>query len=187
VIGRAWLLVRSPESAWPGIAAAADPVGRILLRYVVPLSLVPALAWIVGSFAFPDDIGGAAGARDARGIVLSGIWTFASSLLTVALLTVAIAAVAPMYGVQRDFPGAFRVSAFGLTPLWLAGVLLVKPALLLALLVAALHTCYVLHAGLRAVLGVRPGDAAEYVAVGIFITAAASTLVGGILGFLQVL
>jgi hypothetical protein len=91
-----------------------------------------------------------------------------------------------MYGVRRDFAGAFRVAAFGLTPVWLAGALLVKPTLLLVVLVAVLHTCLVLHAGLRAVLGVRPGDAAEYVAVSLLITAAASTIVGGFLGFLQI-
>ncbi len=186
MIARAWPMVRAPEAAWAAIAAAADPIGRIVLRYVVPLSLVPALAWIAGSFAFPEDIGGAAGARDARAILLSGAWTFAGSLITVALLALAIAAVAPMYGVRRELAGAFRVAAFGLTPVWLAGALLVKPMLLLVVLVAALHTCYVLHAGLRAVLGVRPGDAAEYVAVSLFITGAASTFVGGVLGFLQI-
>jgi hypothetical protein len=186
VIARAWPLIRSPEAAWASIAAAADPVGRILLQYVVPLSLVPAFAWIAGSFAFPDDIGGAAGARSAGAILLSGAWTFAGSLITVVLLALAIAAVAPMYGVRRELAGAFRVAAFGLTPLWLAGALLVKPMLLLALLVAALHTCFVLHSGLRAVLGVRPGDASEYVAVSLFITGVASTFVGGMLGFLQI-
>jgi hypothetical protein len=185
VIGRAWELLRDPDSAWVAIAARADPVRRIAWRYVVPLALVPAIAWVAGSFLFPDDIGGVAGARDARAIWISGLWTFLGSLITVALLATAIAAVAPMYGTRRDFRRAFRVAAFGLTPLWLAGVLLVKPILMLAMLLAGLHTCFLLHAGLRGVLQVKEGDAAEFVAVSLFLTGVATTFVGGVLGFLQ--
>ncbi len=185
MIGRAWALMRDPSGAWRRIAAAADPVGRVALAYVAPMSVLPAVAWIAGSFAFPDDIGGAAAARDARAILLSGLWTFLGSLITVALLAAAIAAVAPMYGIRRDYSGAFRVAAFALTPIWLAGVLLVKPVLLLALLVAAMHACFLLHAGLRGVLGVREGDASEYVAVSLFLTGVASTFVGGSLAFLE--
>lgn len=187
MIGRAWGLLRDPHAAWAGIAASADPALHITARYVVPLSVVPALAWIAGSFAFPDDIGGVAAARDARAILLSGLWTFLGSLITVVLLAAAIVAIAPMYGVRRDYAGAFRVAAFGLTPVWLAGALLVKPVLLLAMLVAAMHACFLLHGGLRGVLAVREGDATEYVAVSLFLTGVASTFVGGALGFLQLI
>jgi hypothetical protein len=38
----------------------------------------------------------------------------------------------------------------------------------------------------RAVLGVGPGDASEYAAIGVLITAAASTIFGGFPGFLQI-
>lgn len=178
--------MRDPEGAWSRIAAERPAPLEVLLGYAIPWSLLPAAAWALGLVLFPHDIGGAAAARDATGALVAGAWTFAGSLLTVGLLAAAITAVAPMYGIRRSFPASLRVAAFGMTPLWLAGALLIKPALVLVLVVAALHALVLVHSGLRLVLNVKPGEAAEYAAVSAFLTLVASSLVGGLLSFFQV-
>ena len=111
----------------------AGTVARVLLGYAVPMSLLPAVAWVTGSLLFPDDIGGAAAARSTGQILFSGLWTFVGSLLTVVVLAGALSVVAPAYGLQRRWADAVRVAAYGCTPFWIAGVLLVKPVLVVAL------------------------------------------------------
>jgi hypothetical protein len=187
VLRFAWRLIRSPDAAWTDIAAHPAGLRDIALRYVLPLSLVPAIAWTIGTALFPDDIGGAAVARDAAGLALNGLWTLLGSLLTVAVLATAMALVCPMYGRRRDWAQAFRVAAYGLTPVWVAGVLLVKPVLVLVIVVAALHACLLLHGGARALLRIKAAEAAEYVAVSVFLTAVGSTLLGGVLSFFHIL
>jgi hypothetical protein len=180
---RAWRLLARPHQTWAEIAALAERPRALLLGHVVPLSLLPACAWMLGLVLFPDDIGGAATPRDAAHLAALGCWTFAGSLATVGLLAAAIAAVAPMYGRPRQWAAAFRVAAYGLTPVWASGVLLLKPALVLLIVVAAMHACVLLHGGMVAVLGVRADDAAEYVAMVVFLAVAASTLLGGAMSF----
>jgi hypothetical protein len=185
VIRRAWSIIRNPEAAWAAIAAERAPVSEVLLGYALPMSLLPAIAWVVGSLLFPNDIGGAAGARTPGEIVFSGVWTLAASLLTVALLAAALATVAPMYGAPRRWADAFRVAGYGLTPFWVAGLLLVKPVLVIVMVFAALHCCFVLPPGARALLSVRADEAAEFVAASTFLTILASTALGGVFGSFQ--
>lgn len=179
--------MRHPDAAWSRIASESAGPQEVLLRYAVPWSLLPSVAWPIGLALFPDDIGGEAAVRSIGAGLVAGLVTFLGSLLTVCLLAGAIAAVAPMYGLRRSFPGALRVAAFAMTPVWMAGILLVKPALLLVLAIAALHTLVLLQGGLRLVLHVKPGEADEYVAVSVFLTAVASTLIGGLLSFFRLL
>jgi hypothetical protein len=70
---------------------------------------------------------------------------------------------------------------------WLFGVVLVKPLLVVAMVAVLLHCAYVYHDGLRAMGLARDGDAPEYVAIAVVLLFAASTLVGGLLGTLGVL
>ncbi len=185
VIRRAWNLLASPDAAWAAIAAERPAVSRVLLGYAVPMSLLPAIAWVTGSLLFPDDIGGAASARTPAGIVFSGVWTFAGSLLTVALLACALVLVAPAYGVARRWGDAIRVAVYGLTPIWVIGLLMVKPMLVILLVAGALHCCFVLPPGVRSLLSVRPDEAAEYVAVSVFVAILGSMALGGLFGYLQ--
>lgn len=187
VLRLAWRLIRSPDAAWADIAARPASLHDVALRYVLPMSLVPAIAWTAGTALFPDDVGGPAVARDAAGLALNGLWTMLGSLLTVVLLTAAIAVVAPMYGCRRDWAQAFRVAAYSPTPVWMAGALLVKPVLVLVLVVPALHACLLLHGGVRALMGVKAGEAAEYAAVTVFLAAVGSSLAGGVLSFFHIL
>ena len=185
MIRRAWALLSGPEAAWAAIAAERPALRRVMFGYAIPLSLLPAIAWVVGSLLFPQDIGGAAGARTPAEIAFSGAWTFAGSMLTIAVLAGALVLLAPSYGLPRRWSDAVRVAAYGLTPLWVAGILMVKPVLVIVLVFGALHCCFVLPPGARVLLSARPDEAAEYVAISAFVAIVASTVLGGVFGYLQ--
>jgi len=185
MIRRAWSLLSSPDAAWAAIAAERPAVRRVLLGYAVPMSLLPALAWVAGSLLFPHDIGGAAGARTPAEIVVSGAWTFTGSLLTVLLLAGSLVLVAPAYGVGRRWGDAIRVAAYGLTPIWVVGLFMVKPMLVILLVAGALHCCFVLPPGVHVLLAVRSDEAAEYAAASAFATILGTMAFGGLFGYLQ--
>jgi Yip1 domain len=190
VLRRALRLIVSPAREWEAVAAAELPSGKVLLGYVVPLSAVPAVAWMIGLAIFGADLG----FRDEDVVPLtfgrilySGTVTLAASILSVLALAAAFYLVAPMYATPRHWRRALAVAAYGTTPLWVAGVLLVKPGLVIVGLVAFLHCCHLYYSGLQRVAGVKRGDAAEYVAISLFLVTIASVVVGGAIGSLALI
>jgi hypothetical protein len=184
MLRRALALIVDPRREWAAIAGESVHPLRILLGYVVPLSAVPAVAWMIGLRVFGLDLvaeGEPIVHPSAPAILRAGVATFLGSVGSVVVLAVAFRLLAPMYDGARDLRRAWTVAAYGSTPVWLFGLVLVKPNLVIAGMLAVLHCSYLYYTGLQAVTGVREGDAAEYVAIGLLLLLAASTVAGGFL------
>lgn len=184
MLRRAFAVTFAPRREWASIARERPAPLAVLLGYVMPLAAIPALAWMVGLGVFGLELVvlGEPIARPALAAILrAGLVTFLGSILSVVLLAGAFALVAPMYGARRDWRAAWTVAAYGTTPAWLFGAVLVKPLLVVAMVAVLLHCAYVYHDGLRAMGLAREGDAPEYVAIAVVLVFAASTLVGGLL------
>ena len=184
MLRRACRLIVSPGREWTAIAADRESWVAVALRYVLPLAALPALAWMVGRMLFPTDLvtwESAPLAHAPIAIARAGAIAFCGSIVWVALLAGAFSALAPMFGARRDWAQSWKVAAYGTTPVWVVGVLLVKPVLVGLLLVAMLHCSYLYYAGLQIVAGVKQGAAAEYVGVVLFLALVASTLLGAVL------
>lgn len=175
-------MIVSPTREWAAVAADRERWLAVALRYVLPLAAVPGVAWMIGQALFPADLVAWESAPRAPGaIARAGAVAFCGSILWVIVLAGAFGALAPMFGARRDWTQSWKVAAYGTTPLWVAGVLLVKPALVGAVLIAMLHCSYLYYAGLQVVAGVKQGAAAEYVGVVFFLALAASMLLGAVL------
>lgn len=169
---------------WAAIAADHESWIAVALRYVLPLAAIPAVAWMAGRALFPADLvtwESAPLARLPAAIARAGAVAFCGSIAWVTLLAGAFCALAPMFGARRDWARSWKVAAYGTTPVWLAGVLLVKPVLVGLLLIVMLHCSYLYYAGLQVVAGVKQSAAAEYVGIVLFLALVASTLLGAVL------
>ena len=190
MLRRAFAVTFAPRREWEAIASERPAALAVLLRYVVPLAAIPALAWMIGLAVFGMELVvlGEPIVRPGPAVILrAGLATFLGSILSVALLAGAFALIAPMYGARRDWRGAWTVAAYGTTPVWLFGVVLVKPVLIVAMLAVLLHCAYLYHDGLQALHFARAGEAPEYVAIALVLLLAASTLAGGLLSTLGML
>lgn len=184
MLRRPLALIVSPGREWVAIAGEPLRATAILIRHVLPLAAIPAVAWEIGLAVF--GLGAVEGelqpARLYSSPLIGAAATFLGSILCVASLAVALYAITPVYDVRRNWTRAWAVAAYGATPVWLAGVLLVQPVLILAVLVATLHACNLWFLGVQAVLGVRPGAAAECVAIALLIGTVLTMFAGGLLG-----
>ena len=111
-------------------------------------------------------------------IVGGGIMALLGSAASVLLLAASFYVLALMFGRPRDWPRALQVAAYSFAPVFLAGVLLILPDLVFVLIIAAAHGFYVQFIGVQYVLGIKEGDAAEYVALVIMLFMMASTFLG---------
>lgn len=161
------------------------------MTYILPMSVVPAVAWAIGLTLFPGDLAirgeTPVGVGSAAQVARAALVTFGGSVLSVGALAAAFFAVAPMYEVRRDWPSALSVAAYGTTPVWLAGCLLVKPILVAVAILGVVHACYLYFAGLQCVAGVKRGDAAEFVALAVLLSTITLVAAGALLGFMGVI
>jgi hypothetical protein len=187
MLRRAFALIVRPQREWAVIAGESAHPLRILLGYVIPLSAVPAVAWMIGLGLFGLELvveGEPVMHPALPAILRAGATTFVGSVVSVAVLALAFRVLAPMYDAGRDLRRAWSVAAYGSTPLWMFGAVLVKPMLVIGSVGVVLHCSYLYYAGLQALGLVRERDAAEYVAIGLFLLLVASTFAGGLLASL---
>lgn len=170
---RAVRITLSPGSEWRVIAAEPPEWRRILWSFVLPLALIPALSWCAGLLLYR-----AGPYAEPAQIAYRGSIAYVGSLASIALLAACIVALAPLFGVRRNWARAFQVAAYGSAPVMLAGLVLVIPDLAFATLLGVFHSFFLLYVGLVQVLGVKEDQSAEYLALVIVALAVASTILG---------
>jgi hypothetical protein len=190
VLRRAFRVTFAPQREWAAIARERPAALGVFLAHVLPLAAIPAVAWMIGLAIFGMElvmVGEPIRRPGLASILHAGLVTYLGSIASVAVLAGAFALLAPMYGGRRDWRGAWTVAAFGTTPVWLAGVMLLKPATFIAMLPIVPYCAYLYHRGLHALGFAREREAAEYVAIAFLLLLAVSTLAGGLFGQLHLL
>lgn len=177
-IARVKNLLLSPGTEWDRIEA--DPVkpGRLVLRYVAPLALIPAAATFIGLAVLGVEVQG----ERYRAPLLS---TAASVVLFIFLTAAAVYAfawmidrLAPSFGGRRDYRQAFKVSAYSLTAAMLAGAMTILPALGVFALLGAIYSAYLLFVGAPKLMHPAPENATNYAIVTTILAIACALAVG---------
>jgi len=124
LIERAKNIMLSPKTEWEAVANEEANVQQILVSYVLPLALIPAVAIMIG-----------------WGVI--GVWGFTSfnygiavalvqllnAFIAVFVTSFVIDALAPSFGSQKNFGKALQLVAYSMTPVWIAGILNIIPTI----------------------------------------------------------
>ncbi|MCX7157788.1 MAG: Yip1 family protein [Proteobacteria bacterium] len=179
---RAVRLTFHPELEWQAIRSEAPDQGALLASFVLPMVCIPALSCGLG-LAFHEGFSKTGLEQAAH----RGSVTFFGSLLSIFLLGMSLYVLAPLFVAVRDWARAFQVAAYSSAPVLLGGVILVVPDIAYVMLLPALQSLYLQYVGVHRVMGVKEGEAAEYVALGIVLLVIASTLAGAFGAWLGIL
>lgn len=171
-------LISAPALEWRAIAAHPPATRTLMLGHAAPLSAVMALAWATGAVLAPPHQGA------HLPFALMAMTTLLLCLVSILLQAAAIALLLPMYGRGRDWRRAMVVAAYAVTPVLMCGILFVVPTLVIVVVIALPYAGYLIFAGVQEVLGVGPGDAAEFAVASMVVNTAASFALGGLLGAL---
>jgi hypothetical protein len=140
LIARVKAIMLTPQAEWLEIAREPGEPAVLFLRYVAPLAAIPALARFIGSSligGYTPVVFGLVGA------VVFWLMTFG----VVYVLAFVIEMLGPRFGGRRDFQGAFKLSVYSYTPVWLAGIFLLVPGLSF-LTILGLYGLYLLWLGM---------------------------------------
>jgi hypothetical protein len=187
LVDRVKNIILTPKTEWPVIAAESTSVRDLYLGYVMLLAAIGPVAQFIGISIFGLSL--PFGGRFTMPIVWAlsqAITHYILTLVGVFVIALIIEALAPTFAGTKNRLQALKVTAYALTPSWIAGVLLLMPSLAILALLAALYGVYLLYLGLPVLMKSPPEKALPYTAVVIVcvivlfvIVAAIAGLVGG--------
>ena len=160
---RARSVLFEPRTTFREVESEFTKPGAIWGKYILPLAAIGPIAGAIGRLVF--------GQRIALTTLTSSVsisdaitWAIISYLLALAavfVLTQVISLLAPGFGGQKNDVQALKVAAYASTPVWLAGVFSLIPALSF-LGILGLYGLYLLWLGLPVLMKTPPEKSIWY-------------------------
>jgi hypothetical protein len=166
LVQRAKNILLAPQTEWPVIAAETTPQNSLVTGYVIPLAAVSAAAAFIGQVFIGVSIPFVGTVRTPIVSALVGaVLAVVMAVVLVYVLAAIINALAPTFNTEKNKAQAFKVAIYSITPVWVAGVLNIIPALGLLVILAGLYGIYLMYLGLRGVMKSPDDKAVAYTAV----------------------
>lgn len=142
-----------PQVGWPQAGVNVPSVPTVLLQQTIPMALVPAACWYIGTSQVGWQVGGASMRLTAESALALCVLFFLAMLAGVAFLGFMVRWMSTVYGREGDFKTGFALISYTATPFFLVGVLGLVPLLWLDILAGTLIACYCIY---LLYLGVSP-------------------------------
>jgi hypothetical protein len=180
IVARTHGILTNPPAEWSRIAGEPGDVIQLLISYVVPLAVIPALSGFFGACLVGVVV---PGVGTVRAPVLQGFlgatFGYVTACAIVLFLGLVIDLLAPVFNSRRDFERAFRLAVYSYTPFWLAGVFLLAPGLRF-LIVLSVYGAYLLWKGLPRLMGTPKSKVTAFAAVVVGCAAALTLIVAAV-------
>jgi len=185
LIERAKAVCLSPDSEWTTIASEHAEAPALITGYVLPLAGLAAAAQLIGATLIGRNLGiiGTYRVPLMTGIGIA-VASLAFAAVGVVVMSFVIDALAPTFGAQKSREQALKVAVYSATPVWIAGVVQIIPALGILVLIGALYALYLLYLGLPRLMKCPAEKTVAYlgavIACAIVIGLVGSTLIASI-------
>jgi hypothetical protein len=148
IVERAKAITLNPAATWPVIEAEKHDAKSLFVPYLLILAAIPAVCSFIGLSV----IGMSAFGFSYRMPIVNGLamalTTYVLTLVMTYVLGWVISALAPTFGGKSDLVQGLKLAVFASTPMMLAGIFNLLPALSILGLIVALYGLYVMYLGL---------------------------------------
>ena len=181
IVARVKAITLNPAATWPVIEAESHDAKSLYVPYLLILAAIPAVCSFIGmsiigigGFGFSMRIPFGSGlAMMVTTYILSLVMTYGMGWL--------VSALAPTFGGQSNLIQGLKIAVFGATPMMLAGVFNILPALSIVGLLAAIYSLYVMYLGLPILMKNPKDKTITYMVVVVI----ASIIAGVVLGMIS--
>ncbi len=177
LVDRAKNIIITPKTEWQVVAAETPNIQQIILGYVVPLALIPAVATILGGLLFRSGIFFSVSYYIATALV-----TFVAAVLGVFVTAFVIDFLAPNFGSQKGLGRAVQLVAYSYTPAWVAGILNIIPGLGVIAALVGLYGIYLMYLGLPPLMKTPDDKVVVYLVVTVIVLLVVYFVLAAILG-----
>jgi hypothetical protein len=176
---RATNMITRPAAEWPVVAVEPQTVSDLMTGYAAPLAAIPAVCGFIGQslVGVPVPLMGTIRIGVVRGLT-GAVVSWVMGLVAVYVCAVIIEKLAPKFQSSGDTVQALKMVVFASTPVWLAGVLQIIPALALLSLIAALYAVYIFYLGLPPVMHTPSSQVVPFMAVAALVMIVLSVVLG---------
>lgn len=160
LVERAKNIIITPKTEWEKVAAEEPNVQQIMVGYVLPLALIPTIASIVGWGVI-----GILGFTSVTYGIAMGLVQLLNAFLSVLIAAFVIDALAGSFGSTKNFGRAVQLVAYSMTPIWIAGILGILPAIGWLAFLLGLYGLFLLYMGLSPIMKTPEDKKAVYLIV----------------------
>lgn len=146
-------MIVSPKKEWEVIESEENAHGKLFMKYVLPLSLIPAVAAFIGYGL----IGYSRWVFHYRSIdfgIRQAATQWISLVVGIYLAAFIINLLAEQFKAKKDFNKAFALVAYSYIPMFLGGIFYILPSLSVLALIAGIYSLYLLYVGMRPMMQV---------------------------------
>ena len=173
-------ILTKPAAEWQVIAGEPGDPTSLITEYAAPLAAIPAVCRFVGmsivGVSLPF-VGGTYRVGMVRGFT-SAIVSWVMTLVGVYVAAVIVEKLAPTFQSSGSTIQALKLVVYAYTPVWIAGVLNLIPALSVLVIVAALYAIYLFYLGLPPLMKTPPDKVGPYMAVAALVTIVVAFVLG---------
>jgi len=170
IINRVKQIVLDPKSTWEIIKTEETSVKDLLLKFVLPLSLIPALASLIGYGFIGLNTGIYGNMSSIECGASHAINIFVTTFIGILFSAWVISLLAPKFGTILSMDKAVKLVAYSYAPSLLAGVFYLIPALSVLAVIGGIYSLYVLYLGFKPITNVNEEHKSNYFLISILST-----------------
>lgn len=177
LIERAKNILLKPKEEWAVVEQETTPVQQLVISYLFPLALIPALAAFIrwGVLGYGSFLGASVN-WGIKYALISLVTTMGGAYLSAFIID----ALATNFSSTKDFRKAMQLVAYSYTPMLIAGVFQLIPALSI-LGIVGLYGLYLLYVGLAPMMKTPPDKVTGYFVVSLVVLIVIYIAIGAIL------
>jgi len=161
-------MLLSESEGWSDVVRLHPSVKKLLLTFVAPMSLIPAVMYAYAELVQPGGVFPLLEPMlSVREAALVGGLFFVAEIAMVMLMAVFIQQVGESIDIATNYESAFTLAAIAPTPLWLASLALFVPSMWVNVLVVALAwsgSVALIRHGVRPLIGLQDTRKARWMA-----------------------
>ena len=181
MITRVKEIITNPKKEWLVIAGENTPHAKVFMGYVLPLSLIPAIAAFIGYGLIGYSVLGVHLHSVSWGI-RHAIVQWISMVGGIYVTAYVVNFLAENFGAKKDFDKAFSLVAYSYTPLFIGGIFYILPSLYILAGLAGLYGLYLLYIGMQPMMNAPAEKNAGYFVVSLIVTIVVSAILLAVLG-----
>jgi len=145
-------IILSPKTEWPVIAGEPGDAAYLFRNYVAILAAIPAVCGFIGGVLIGVPVLFA---------LIGAVVQYVLAFVAVYIVALIVNLLAPTFSSQKNFESALKLTVYSYTPVWLAGVFRLIPALSF-LGILGLYGLYLLWLGLPPLMKTPPEKTIAY-------------------------
>ncbi len=180
IVTRVMNILVQPNSEWLIIKQERTSLQTLYLQYVAILAVIPAVAGFIAN-AFVGTL--TAGRVSVEAAFGSAVVGYVFSLIMVFVVALIADSLAGAFGGRKNIDRALKLTAYSMTPSWVAGAFAIIPVLgWLISLLGGLYALYLFYLGAPVLMKTPESKTIGYTAV----TVAIAIVIGFVMGMITV-